>query len=299
MSLNSPPRLTIGVPAYKNALTLRTSVESLLAQTFGDFRLVISDDNSPDNTQNVAQDLALQDKRILYIRQPRNLKYQNFGFLLRQANTEYFMWAAGDDLWSPEFVRRCIEVLDSRSDIVLATPRIAFLRDGKPNGLSNATYPLTDSVENNIRHYLAYHSDNSRMYGVFRTEAGKKSFPIGSFHAYDIAFSAALLRFGGNAEIPEVLMTRDQTPLERYLHLIREDSNNLLKRCFPYLEMSCWLVSEAKIPLNVRMIASLLALNVNKHIWYTEYFHQRYSNATEPLKSLWRRHIEWRLIKSK
>lgn len=124
-------RLTIGVPAYKNARTLRASVESLLAQSFGDFKLIISDDNSPDETQDVAMDLARLDSRIEYVRQPINLKYQNFGFLLRRAETEFFMWAAGDDHWYPDFANRCIAELDANPSIVLATPLIAFEQEGR------------------------------------------------------------------------------------------------------------------------------------------------------------------------
>lgn len=290
------PRLTIGVPAYKNARTLRSSVESLLAQTFGDFRLLISDDNSPDDTRDVAMQLAREDSRIEYIRQPKNLKYQNFGFLLRRADTEFFMWAAGDDHWYPEFAQRCIAELDAHPDIVLATPRIEFEQAGVPAGLSNATFPLLDGVAANIRSYLLTPGDNSRMYGVFRTTAGQRSFPATSFHAYDWAFCAATLRFGGHAEIPEVLMSRDLTPAANYQGLARADGNTALARCFPLYEMSRWLLADAGIPRSKGVLGALLALNVSKHIEYTDHFHPFYARATQPLQAFWRRYIEWRLL---
>lgn len=290
-------RLTIGVPAYRNALTLRTSVESLLSQTFGDFKLVISDDNSPDDTRDVAMQLAREDSRIEYIRQPKNLKYQNFGFLLRRAETEFFMWAAGDDRWHPEFAQRCIAELDARPDIVLATPRVEFEQGGVPAGLSNATFPLLDRIDTNIRRYLLAPGDNSRMYGIFRTEAGQRSFPENSFHAYDWAFCAAILRFGGHAEIPEVLMTRDLTPAANYQSLARADGRTALARCFPLYEMSHWLLAEAGIPRSNGVLGALIALNINKHIEYTDHYHPRYTRLTQPLQAFWRRYIEWRLLK--
>ena len=290
-------RLTIGVPAYKNALTLRSSVESLLSQYYGDFRLVISDDNSPDGTREVAMELARLDKRIEYIRQPKNLKYQNFGFLLRHAETEFFMWAAGDDRWYPDFVSRCIDELDANPTVVLATPRIAFEQAGVEVGFSDATYSLLDTVEANIRRYLLAPGDNSRMYGVFRTSAGQRSFPASSFHAYDWAFCAATLRFGGHAEIPEVLMARDLTPSANYQTLVRADGATPLARLFPLLEMSRWLLKEAKIPHSRGIIGAILALNLNKHIEYTDHFHQDYAKFIKPLKTFWWRYIEWRLMK--
>jgi glycosyltransferase involved in cell wall biosynthesis len=290
-------RLTIGVPAYRNAGTLRTSVESLLAQTFSDFRLVISDDNSPDETREVAMQLAREDSRIEYIRQPKNLKYQNFGFLLRQATTEFFMWAAGDDYWYPEFAERCIAELDAHPDIVLATSRVQFVQAGVAAGLSNATFPLLGAVDANIRSYLRTPGDNSRMYGVFRTAAGQRSFPEDSFHAYDWAFCAAILRFGGHAEIPEVLMARDLTPSANYQGLARADGNSALTRNFPLYAMSRWLLKEARIPRSGGVLGTLAALNINKHIEYIDHFHPLYARATQPLQTVWRRYIEWRLLK--
>ena len=290
-------RLTIGVPAYKNARTLRASVESLLAQSFGDFKLIISDDNSPDETQDVAMDLARLDSRIEYVRQPINLKYQNFGFLLRRAETEFFMWAAGDDHWYPDFANRCIAELDANPSIVLATPLIAFEQEGEAAGLSDATYPLVGAIDANIRRYLLAPGDNSRMYGVFRTGAGQRSFPASSFHAYDWAFCAATLRFGGHAEIPEVLMVRDLTPVANYQMLARADGATSLARLLPLLEMSRWLLKEAKIPRSAGILGTLLALNLNKHIEYTDHFHPDYAKFISPFKTFWWRYIEWRLMK--
>lgn len=297
MKPNSVVRLTIGVPAYKNSFTLRASVETLLAQTYSDFKLLISDDNSPDDTQEICLELARLDSRIEYVRQPKNLKYQNFGFLLRSATSEYFMWAAGDDSWHPDFAQRCIDYLDANPGVVLVTPRIAFEKDGKPSDLSDGTYPLIGETEENIRRYLAAPGDNSRMYGVFRTEAGQRSFPPYSFHGYDWAFCAATLRFGRHAEIPEVLMVRDQTPGENYLFLAREDGKTTLSRLLPIFEMSRWLLKEAKIPRSMKLIGTIFAININKHFWYTNHFHKSYSMINQPLRYLWRRYIGWRLLK--
>ena len=135
--------------------------------------------------------------------------------MVRRAETEFFMWAAGDDHWYPDFANRCIAELDANPSIVLATPLIAFEQEGEAAGLSDATYPLVGAIDANIRRYLLAPGDNSRMYGVFRTGAGQRSFPASSFHAYDWAFCAATLRFGGHAEIPEVLMVRDLTPVAK------------------------------------------------------------------------------------
>lgn len=288
-------KLTIGIPAYNNSLTLRKSVESLLAQSFSDFKVLISDDNSQDDTADIAIQIAREDDRVEYIRQPKNLKYQNFGFLLRHARTDYFMWAAGDDRWHPDFVSRCIAELDANPQLVLVTPRVAFEQAGKQVGLSNATYPLLGSRGENIRRYLCAPGDNSRMYGIFRTEAGKLSFPAVSFHAYDWAFCAAILRYGQHAEIPDVLMFRDRSPGENYQILARADGATAFSRIFPVFEMTRWLMSEAELPRTSGIVKALIALNIAKHFEYAEFAHPGYSRAISGFRNTWRRHVEWRL----
>ncbi len=291
------PRLTIGVPAYNNASTLRTTIESLLAQSFGDFRLLISDDNSKDETQEICRALVKSDERIDYIRQPQNLRYQNFGYLLRQARTEFFMWGAGDDRWQPEYLEACLRELDAHTSLVLAVSKVQFEENGKAIGLSSGTYPLLGTPPQNLHRYFSQPDDNSRMYGVFRTQPGQNSFPTHSFHAYDWAFSAATLRFGQHAEIPEILMYRDKTPTEKYTEMARTDAHNTLQRLFPLCQMTRWLFMEAKIPLDRQVLGTLFSINIDKHFSYIARFHPDYYQLVKPLEKIWQKNMSWRLKK--
>lgn len=91
--------LTIGMPVYNNGATLAAALDSLLDQTFADFRIVISDDASSDDTGAIAKRYARRDLRIAYVRQARNLGYYgNYKFVLDRADTPFFMWAAGNVL---------------------------------------------------------------------------------------------------------------------------------------------------------------------------------------------------------
>ncbi|MEP6637040.1 MAG: glycosyltransferase, partial [Acidobacteriota bacterium] len=92
-------RLTIGMPLYNNAPSIRRALDSLLAQTFRDFRILISDDGSTDGTADICDEYARRDARITVVRQRANLNYGNFRFVLREADTPFFMFAAGDDYW--------------------------------------------------------------------------------------------------------------------------------------------------------------------------------------------------------
>ena len=64
------PEVSIIVPVYKVEPYLRRCVESILAQTFTDFELILVDDGSPDNCGKICDELASKDKRIQVIHKP-------------------------------------------------------------------------------------------------------------------------------------------------------------------------------------------------------------------------------------
>ncbi|MDH4220996.1 MAG: glycosyltransferase [Candidatus Aminicenantes bacterium] len=106
------PTVSIGMPVYNDQEYVSQALDSLLAQSFEDFELIISDNASTDRTKEICQEYAEKDRRIRYIRQPINLgPHANSSYLLRQAAGEFFMWAASDDLWDKEFIRTLISAL--------------------------------------------------------------------------------------------------------------------------------------------------------------------------------------------
>jgi len=58
------PKLTIGMPVYNGELFIKKAIESILAQTFTDFELIISDNSSTDSTEKICQDFVNSDNRI-------------------------------------------------------------------------------------------------------------------------------------------------------------------------------------------------------------------------------------------
>jgi glycosyltransferase involved in cell wall biosynthesis len=113
------PTVSIGMPVYNGAKYIREALDSLLAQTFTDFELIISDNASTDATQEICQEYAEQDSRIRYIRQSTNMgAMPNFTFVLDEARAEYFMWVAHDDKWSLNWLA---ELLAAHNDSVVLT----------------------------------------------------------------------------------------------------------------------------------------------------------------------------------
>jgi glycosyltransferase involved in cell wall biosynthesis len=118
----SNPKVSIGMPVYNGEEFIREALDSLLAQTFTDFELIISDNSSKDNTEAICRDYAAKDERIRYILQPENRgPVANFRFVLDQARGEYFMWAAADDKWDKNWVEVLLSISEKNNCVAFGT----------------------------------------------------------------------------------------------------------------------------------------------------------------------------------
>jgi len=110
------PKVSIGMPVYNGEPFIREAIDSLLAQNYKDFELVISNNASTDGTDAICREYAAKDARIRYVRQPVNQGgIANFLFVLDEAVGEYFMWAAADDWWSPDWLSALVPLLEDQS----------------------------------------------------------------------------------------------------------------------------------------------------------------------------------------
>ncbi len=122
-STSAAPKVSIGMPVYNGAAYISKALDSLLAQTFSDFELIISDNASIDGTDKICRRYAARDARVRYIRQDVNRGASaNFSFVLDEARGEYFMWAASDDIWLPDFISECLTVISADATIGFAAP---------------------------------------------------------------------------------------------------------------------------------------------------------------------------------
>jgi glycosyltransferase involved in cell wall biosynthesis len=113
--------VTIGMPVYNDERFICKALDSLLAQTFTDFELIISDNASTDRTEAICREYVARDIRLHYIRRSKNYgQAANFNFLLQQARCEYFMWAASDDCWDHEFISTLLNELHANPRCVSA-----------------------------------------------------------------------------------------------------------------------------------------------------------------------------------
>lgn len=121
----SQRKVIVGLPVYNGEKYLEAAIESHLAQSFGDFELVISDNGSTDGTQDICARYASRDDRVTYLRSPVNR-----GILWNHrrvmepvtGTTAYFRWAGADDIMEPGLLAAMVGVLDGRPEIEAVMP---------------------------------------------------------------------------------------------------------------------------------------------------------------------------------
>lgn len=193
------PLVSIGMPVYNGGKYIRDALESLLAQTFTDFELIISDNASADETESICREYAARDSRIRYIRQPANRgALKNFQFVLEEAVGEYFMWAAADDLWEKEYLEINLRFLKEKEVHIGAITGVRIGDTDLQNFVLNGCEPIDDAcVRRRINRFFQCPGANARFYGVYRAAIIKKhNLKQLDFFGGDWAFVAFLLMDG-------------------------------------------------------------------------------------------------------
>jgi glycosyltransferase involved in cell wall biosynthesis len=139
--LSVAPAVSVCIPTYRGAAHIAETIESVLAQSFADFELVIVDDASPDETGQVVA--RYRDARLRYLRSERNAGVEeNWNRCLRFARGRYFKLLPDDDLIAPDCLARQVAVLeadrDERLALVFCARRII---DSRSRGLTTRRYP--------------------------------------------------------------------------------------------------------------------------------------------------------------
>jgi len=209
------PRLSIGIPVFNGERYLGETLDSLLVQKYSDFELIISDNASTDNTQEICSNYAAKDNRIHYFRNKINLgAAYNYNRVFNLAKGEYFKWAAHDDLYSPEFLEKCIEVLDKDNSAVLCYSRAKNIDEHGRVQANYASIPNFNLPKSSMRFFgcLCVSHAYYPIFGVIRRKTLKKTNLIGNYPASDTILLAKLVLLGKLHEIPDYLFFKRDCP---------------------------------------------------------------------------------------
>lgn len=206
------PRVSVGIPVYNGERYIRGAIESILAQDYTDFELLISDNGSTDGTQAICEELAARDSRIRYLREPENKGAAwNFDRLPHLARGEYFRWHCHDDLIAPTHLSTCVAALDRapKSVIMVYTGTAQIDEDGnivrtQAEGLDTRGMPPHARYGHFARH-LAYVNS---LYGLARRDLFLTTRLLGTYANADYVLMAELALAGEFWELPGNLFLR-------------------------------------------------------------------------------------------
>lgn len=221
------PLLSIGIPIYNGEKFIHVTIDSILAQTFTDFELIICDNCSTDQTGAICQSYAAADPRVRYYRNEKNLGAAgNFNRAFAYATGKYFKWNAHDDLIQETYLERCISVLESDPTIVLCHSQTQIIDDqGQPIEASDKDRfiryendkVLRVGLDSKDRNLGSFRVDERfqgivlrtrwcfDIFGVMRSEALRRTSLQESFYGTDKVLLSELSVLGRFAEIPEPL----------------------------------------------------------------------------------------------
>ena len=176
-------KLTIGLPTYNCENIIGNKIEELLKQSFKDYVLIISDNNSTDNTGKICESMSKKDNRIVFFQQDKNKgPFWNFNFLLQKAQTNYFVMTTPDDILSKNFLESNINILEKCKELVGSIGECSLFNriiDSNShkfeiNILKNSrkyqyVHPVKGELKEKIRFYLDFQM-GSQFYSIFRTK---------------------------------------------------------------------------------------------------------------------------------
>ncbi len=217
--INEKPHVSIGVPVFNGENYLAEALDSLLAQTFSDFEIIISDNASTDKTEEICRAYAARDRRIRYFRNEENLGASpNYNRTFELSSGEYFKWAAHDDLCAPEFLERCVEVLDQDTSVILCYSRIQAIDEHGAVLQSFDAKPKLGSPEPRERFYECVCVPHAQVavFGLARASVLKKTRLIGNFSSSDRVLLGELALLGRFYEVPEFLLFKRHHPQQHW-----------------------------------------------------------------------------------
>lgn len=300
-------RVSIGLPVFNAEQYLEQSLGTILGQTYRNFELIISDNASDDATEAICRRYAALDARICYHRNPRNQGVTfNFRQVVALSTGQYFLWAAHDDMFDPEYVDRCIAVLDRNADVVLCYSKSIEI-DERGQLLERKDQILAaDSPHpyERFRELIRMDHNCQSMFGVMRTGVLKRTSIHGDFPDSDRCMLAELALYGKFHELPDPLffhrkhaqqMTQQFPTRQERMARLNPDRSFLI--VFPHFrQFKEYILAIGRSPLGWRdrlrcyfQMLGWLRNNASRLMRDLQYF------VAQMLQPFRRRYRQWRL----
>ena len=245
------PLVSIGLPIYNEARFLDATLASLRAQDHPNIEILISDNASTDRTVEICEQHVAEDPRIRIRRQSTNIgATPNFEQALEMANGTYFMWAAGHDLWTPNFVSECVALLEQQPRACLAFGGSRWINgDGERLPIESG-WTDTRGMAAVARLFTIFWGNMHPVVGLIRTADLRACLPLHELAGGDLVLLTQLALRGDFVHATRVEWSRREFRMEkshaeklkRYASASTGIVRSPLGRVFPMLELPIALI---------------------------------------------------------
>jgi len=272
------PTISIGIPAYNSQNHIGFTIESLLAQSYGDFEIIVSDNASTDRTRDIVENYSRNDKRIRYVRQDRNIGANpNYSYVATIAKGKYFKWSSSSDWYAPTFLEKCRAVLESQADTVLVATRTRFFQTDL-NDYVDYQHDIDLLDERPTDRFIRLTKTmalNNAMNGLIRTAALRATPLIEPYRNADIVLMGYLALLGKFRLLDDRLFYRR---MDAQTATSLQSEEEVWKHHYPVLDARSlfqgskrqigWLRAALATPLG--LVERVRALTYVAKIWYWE-----------------------------
>jgi glycosyltransferase involved in cell wall biosynthesis len=229
------PVVAIAIPTYNRQAKLERAILSALHQTHRSVEVTVFDNASPDGTEELCKSFLERDARFHYVRHPRNVGgTANFNAALEQSKAEFFMWLGDDDWIDPDYVERCLGLLQDPTCVVAggSSTYIATWNGDRRDGEVIETAGA--SAAERISQYFAQVSNNGLFYGVYRRQV-IEGMAIQDTLAGDWFFIAEVLLAGSGRTATQTRIFREMGLSASFASMLSGVGSPSWYRHIPYL----------------------------------------------------------------
>ena len=192
------PAVSICLPVYNGENYVAAAIESILAQTFADFELIITDNASTDRTEEICRKFADADPRVRYYRNKRNIGgARNQAIAVELSRGRYVRLSAHDDRIATTHLEECVAVLEKQPDVIIAfTGTVEINEVGDVVRQYRSTRGTADRPSRRFRELMFRDHNCDAIYGVIRSDVLRGVRPMENFIDADKVFLCRLAFHG-------------------------------------------------------------------------------------------------------
>lgn len=194
------------MPAYNAARYIGTAIKSIQQQSYKNWRLIVCDDASTDNTYAVVAKMAAEDKRIKLIRNDKNSGIaKTSNRLLKEVRTQYAARMDADDIALPDRLKTQIEFLQANYEVVLVGGQCITINEfGSKTGLK--LFPIEHKdIYNGMFSFMTVQQPTI-MFDWAKLKSAGVSYDESLTIADDLDFMFQVMSVGKIANLPEFML---------------------------------------------------------------------------------------------